>query len=1421
MKHLHLITGILICTFLAGCGDYGDDGAVNSTGNGNAEPGSTEFTLSVALPVFNGTGASKPRLRTDAAPIARAVTGSAAVTGLLPADVRAFVVVPDAGSVGGYREVPIDVVDFENLGNGRYRIAIDGQAQVDGFFAITIDGVVFKVPLSRTGSTDTPIDVNALQAALADRLQALLVANDVCPAVTATALNSIFDSGRTFIDNLVVPDNIDNVAELIEFYRVSVASFLQESIADACAPVLDNSAALALAGDYHALDSGFSAVYELADVPALQIFSTLIASKTLEFPEADPALPPVATFSGSISLDNRFRTTIHQDTNGTSSTFEDLSAQNPERAPAVYSLSFSPFANDASRAVVKNAEIVKVEPLDGTPFVPGLLVTRLPAWSQYPHDGSLFGASQENLRVFDLSDAGASCLAAVNLTSDSLLTRSAFNEAVATAIADLSEDDIATALAANCGVGEAAGYGVSLHVDSLRATDFGITDMMGRFAVVTLEPALIAGPQSQQTGLYSSASDIVFNIDDEGAMEVVTQNSVESKLLASGTNPLTGHEEQDTLPEDELLILSVPLDGSQNAATTGELQLDITKADRSVTTYNGFASASADLFALNLADIDESHSVGAGLGGLFVVGQAAGFSADNMATQGNYVYATSSSGLQVVDITNPAQPVVVGSYVPQDQSSVQTVAVSGNYAYLSLGTGGLDIVSIQIPQAPARTGVLGSPTVTNLGLAQVSGNVVYGTETVTLNSSYSSILRAIDVSTPSAPTLIGSFDLSTLNVGANDPSEYVTAITVAGNRLYVTSYTQANFQYQLRVFDVALAQGSATLTPLGSFGLGSVSIGEIRVDAGKAYIALGSDGLGIYDVSNPASISLLGSLDISDYAGSLWVDGNTAYMTYTNEGPSGLLMIDVSDPAAPIELGKLPLGYVTEVVGSGDHVFLGTGGFNGIGLLSVNVASAPAQTQVATVPLQFGLQDSIVSGTNLYVVGNGFQIYDITDPVQPQATGSLPIDYTGTSIVISGNRAYMANYTLGLVVADITNPQQPLELTGLTLTTSASDIAVAGSYAYVTDSAAGLHIANISSATPTLAQTVTTGSDSQAVAVAGNYAFVANLNGLEAVNVEFPGNSFVDGNVAGVGEGRDVVISGNYAFVVDGSNGGVAVVDISDPTAMALVARTASWASAQRLALSGSTLYVMDYAEISVIDITDPVHPVGIARIDRGFAQSTGIALTGPYLFDSTYNPNIEAYSLVVHSLVGASTSTQANAGLAIGVRIDQTLAAAEDLVGKQFTLTGQQATQMTGEPQQGGLGVIAGGGLRFVQVGADVLPVFDLPLSSVVVADFTGVVPKLSVQFDQWAPSLVAVDKNGRLSFEVTEAVTGVKARFAGYLADNGLLVGRFDVLVAAAGQTPVVTPDGKGSQIQYPGLTRAAEGIFVGVPRAIPAIP
>src|SRR5436309_1420921 len=80
-----------------------------------------------------------------------------------------------------------------------------------------------------------------------------------------------------------------------------------------------------------------------------------------------------------------------------------------------------------------------------------------------------------------------------------------------------------------------------------------------------------------------------------------------------------------------------------------------------------------------------------------------GGEAHGVALSGNYAFvADNDAGMQVIDISNPANPQHAGSY--NAAGSALGVAVSGNYAYVMSYFYGLHVIDVSNPANPRRVG---------------------------------------------------------------------------------------------------------------------------------------------------------------------------------------------------------------------------------------------------------------------------------------------------------------------------------------------------------------------------------------------------------------------------------------------------------------------------------------------------------------------------------------------------------------------------------------------------------------------------------------------------------------------------------------------------------------------------------------------
>jgi hypothetical protein len=89
------------------------------------------------------------------------------------------------------------------------------------------------------------------------------------------------------------------------------------------------------------------------------------------------------------------------------------------------------------------------------------------------------------------------------------------------------------------------------------------------------------------------------------------------------------------------------------------------------------------------------------VGGYYTGGEAYG-----VVISGIYAYlADDTNGLQVIDISNPANPQRVGGY--DTSGRALSVVLSGNFAYVADDWAGLQVVDVSNPANPRRVGGMG------------------------------------------------------------------------------------------------------------------------------------------------------------------------------------------------------------------------------------------------------------------------------------------------------------------------------------------------------------------------------------------------------------------------------------------------------------------------------------------------------------------------------------------------------------------------------------------------------------------------------------------------------------------------------------------------------------------------------------------
>ena len=237
-----------------------------------------------------------------------------------------------------------------------------------------------------------------------------------------------------------------------------------------------------------------------------------------------------------------------------------------------------------------------------------------------------------------------------------------------------------------------------------------------------------------------------------------------------------------------------------------------------------------------------------------------------------------------------------------------------------------------------------------------------------------------------------------------------------------------------------------TLTQVGHWGSGPYW--AVAVDGHYAYVTSRTTGLDIIDLSSPAAPVLVGNIDTDGYAYGVAVAGDYAYVA---DGNAGLQVIDIRNPAAPLRVGGFDTdGYAYSVAVAGDYAYFADGS---AGLQVIDIRNPAAPLRVGGFDTAGSARSVAVAGDYAYVADSdaGLQVIDIRNPAAPLWVGGVDTDGYANSVAVAGDYAYVADDLAGLQVIDIRNPAAPLRVGGFDTEGDALSVAVAGDYVYVAD----------------------------------------------------------------------------------------------------------------------------------------------------------------------------------------------------------------------------------------------------------------------------------------------------------------------------------------------------------------------------------
>lgn len=232
---------------------------------------------------------------------------------------------------------------------------------------------------------------------------------------------------------------------------------------------------------------------------------------------------------------------------------------------------------------------------------------------------------------------------------------------------------------------------------------------------------------------------------------------------------------------------------------------------------------------------------------------------------------------------------------------------------------------------------------------------------------------------------------------------------------------------------------------------------DVQVQGNRAYLVT-SNRLRILDVSNPDNPTQLGAYERSALI-RVQVVGTLAYVLSL----SRLLILDVSNPATPTLRAdyRLPHAPATdmELVGNLAYVSVECDLCDGwLSIVDVSDPANPVDHGSTNVPQ---VHNVTVSGDLAYVTGYPVEIIDVSDPDDPTPLNTYRTPGEAEDIEIDGERAYIADGAAGIHVTDLADAARPQSLGSYPLPGSADDVEVANGLVFSANQASGLFILRI------------------------------------------------------------------------------------------------------------------------------------------------------------------------------------------------------------------------------------------------------------------------------------------------------------------------------------------------------------------------
>jgi len=364
---------------------------------------------------------------------------------------------------------------------------------------------------------------------------------------------------------------------------------------------------------------------------------------------------------------------------------------------------------------------------------------------------------------------------------------------------------------------------------------------------------------------------------------------------------------------------------------------------------------------------------------------------------------------------------------------------------------------------------------------------------------------------------------------------------------------------------------------------------DVAVSGSLAYVADGSAGLKVVDLSSPSSPVEQDTYILQSTPFAAAKSSTTAYLAGAK---AGMQILDMSSPAAPTQISTIDVLLQGDIHPDNTINFLdfsilaqdwlNTGSFLAGDIFRDNTVNYSDLSTLVGNWLTQGTTDyikSVVIVGDLAYIANGLkglEIIDISDPDRPLLLGVFPTDGYACGVAVSGSMALLVD-GINVYILDVSDSRTPLLSDLWASSGRSSGVAIDGTYGYVANGGSGLAILNLADPEDVaLAGSYETPGVAYAVAVQSSVAYIASgTAGLVILSVSTPSAPLPLGAFDTPGIAMNIVVADSKAYIADGS-AGLSIIDVTTASAPTLDARSSVPVRSWSAVTSGSQIIIAD-----------------------------------------------------------------------------------------------------------------------------------------------------------------------------------------------------------------------------------------------------